>query len=76
MTEKRKQQANAILAFLEGHAGEWVSVFDLIYVSRSLSHTRRISDLKDRGFDIKNRIVDGKSEYKLVPKAEQLKLIA
>ena len=72
----RKQQADKILAFLEAHPNEWMPVFDLIYVSKSLSHSRRVSDLRKRGFTIENKIEHGHSFYRYTPKAEQLRLIA
>ena len=76
MSAKAKEQSEAILAYLQGHPNEWVSVFDLIYASKTLSHTRRISDLRERHYAIENKIEHGHSFYRYTPKAEQLRLIA
>ena len=78
MGAKAKEQSEAILAYLERHANQWVSVYDLIRAARTLSHTKRISELKARGYDIQNecRGRERHSFYRYTPKAEQLRLIA
>lgn len=56
MSDKRRNQAERILQLFEDFAGtgdEWVSAISL---SRfSLSYTRRIFELRQRGFEIEMR---------------------
>ena len=76
-SQEQKSQADKILAFLEQHANSWVSVWDVIRAGRTLSHTRRISDIKSKGFVVLQRFDENHhSEYKLVKSGEQLRLIA
>jgi protein involved in temperature-dependent protein secretion len=69
MSENRKQtQAETILKVLQDYAGCWVPCY--ILRSLSMSHTRRISDLKERGhiIELRDEYVDGqrRTAYRLV----------
>ena len=73
-------QCDLILAVLERHAGEWVSLPDLASASRSMAVHSRIADLRKRGKTIeqqnkrKGRIVH--SSYRLLkPATVQIPLL-
>ena len=82
MSDEHKLQADRILAVLESHEGQWVSVFDLLNASRSLSLTRRITDLRRRlepkGIFIRNELrKPGRRSFYMLERVQgQLRLIA
>lgn len=75
-------QAEAILAELQSHPGEWVSMHRLYQVSGAHAVHSRIADLRADGHPIDNRILPParrggpkRSEYRLTASLTQANLI-
>ncbi len=55
MTSKSPSQADIILAELEEHRGEWVSMKRLYQIAESHAVNSRVADLRKRGHNIDNK---------------------
>ena len=56
---------NEALAYLSRHAGAWMRATDLIEAGAGLRYAARIAELREAGYDIEGRMVEGHYCYRL-----------